>query len=236
MKDCVYLLRHSSGKVYVGQAAVLHKRILQHKTSLRRGDHSNPHLQRAYDLGGWEDFMVEVLEIGADDLDVREQFWIDFLHATNPEHGYNIAKIAGAPPREERFLSDEARRKMGASRGKGWNHTEATKATIRAAARRRWADPELRAKMSRAFKVPKPGAKGKKKPDLAKRLAKPFVVIAPDGTEYRGSNLKAFCQEHGIPYAGMASAARGAAGKGRARYFGRGRDRNTAGWQCEFKE
>lgn len=80
---------------YIGQAEDIEKRQIEHLTALRRGDHYNRHLQRAYDKYGEVSLSFAVLEETDGDLLLREQFWYDarveyrgrgaLLNAVRPE-------------------------------------------------------------------------------------------------------------------------------------------------------
>ena len=85
---------------YVGSSVNLEKRRAQHFSELRKGNHSNQRLQRAWDKYGQASFVFGALEVGIDveNLIPREQWWIDTIA---PE--YNIRKIVDlkAPPDDE---------------------------------------------------------------------------------------------------------------------------------------
>ena len=90
------ILNKNNHKVYIGSSKNLDKRLYLHKHTLKKGTHYNTHLQNAYIKYGVNDFSFEIIEI-VNDLDKlieREQFWIDFYNASNPDTGYNIRKIA----------------------------------------------------------------------------------------------------------------------------------------------
>lgn len=78
-------------KCYVGSSVDVKKRIAQHKSSLKRQEHQNGHLQNAWNKYGENSFMFEWVEI-TDDLENREQFWMDDMRVF--ELGYNLAPIA----------------------------------------------------------------------------------------------------------------------------------------------
>ena len=112
----IYAIRHTTdGKVYVGQARNIARRIRQH-TSKRS---QCTHIKNAIQAYGWGEFEVLVLE-AVDDfsiLDAREQHWIDTLNAANPNFGYNICPTVGS--RVDVPHSHEACAKMSeAKRGK----------------------------------------------------------------------------------------------------------------------
>lgn len=73
----------ASGKVYVGQAADVRRRWIQHRHELRRNKHHNSHLQRAYNCYGEASFrwiIVQIIEATRScETDKAEQWWADHL-------------------------------------------------------------------------------------------------------------------------------------------------------------
>ena len=80
-------------KHYVGQASDKLKRFREHKKTLRGNYHCNVLLQRAFNKYEEDKFIFVVLEnlLSCDQLNAREQHWIDLL---KPE--YNLAPVAGS--------------------------------------------------------------------------------------------------------------------------------------------
>ena len=79
MTQGVYQIRcTSTSKGYVGSALHIEKRWAVHRHHLRKGSHTNTHLQRAWNKYGEENFTFEILEQVAlrEDLLPREKFWI----------------------------------------------------------------------------------------------------------------------------------------------------------------
>lgn len=81
-------------KIYVGSSVNLHRRRIDHLTSLSRGTHDNSYLQRAFNKepDAFEFFVVEY--IAEDDLILIEQQYLDILW-DNCVNCYNIQKTAG---------------------------------------------------------------------------------------------------------------------------------------------
>lgn len=120
---CYKIVNHASGKLYIGSAVNLKRRLSRHLTDLRHGRHDNQHLQRAFDKDGEDAFTFEVIaycEPGS--LLDWEQAFID---ACEPE--YNICLTAGSCY--------------------GKKHTPETKAKIAAAAVGHTLSEESRAKI-----------------------------------------------------------------------------------------
>jgi len=93
MASGIYQIENQvNGKRYIGSAANLRRRWARHLNDLRRGEHHNRYLQRAFDKYGEEAFVFFILEnIEPENLIVREQRYLDTF---NPE--YNISPTAGS--------------------------------------------------------------------------------------------------------------------------------------------
>ena len=106
----IYRIDGPTGKFYVGSAASLSRRWIEHKRDLKRGTHGNAHLQASWNKHGAEAFNITVLELVDDKalLLEREQYWIDTLDAVNC--GYNILQVAGSRLGTEH--SEETKRKQ----------------------------------------------------------------------------------------------------------------------------
>ncbi len=149
MSAGIYRIDGPNRRFYIGSTKDLGRRKSRHWRMLRRGDHSNVHLQRAWNRYGEDAFSFAVLETVADTdrLLEREQFWLDLLRATL--FGYNIAAVAGAPTKGLK-ASEETRAKMSAS-AKGKKHgpmSEEQKAHYSALYKGRKLSEETRQRMS----------------------------------------------------------------------------------------
>lgn len=82
-----------NGKLYVGSSVNLDKRIYEHFRTLNKNEHSNIHLQRAFNKYGKENFVSEILDYVShkSELKYREQYWMDKY---NWDMLYNIAPFA----------------------------------------------------------------------------------------------------------------------------------------------
>ena len=115
-----------NGKVYVGSSRDVASRIINHRDRLAAGNHPNRHLQRAWHRHGAEAFVFAVIElVSPSEIWTREQFHIDQCGAADPAKGYNGVQHA-IPGRSKK--------------------SSAHRASMAAAARRRWAtmSPEVR--------------------------------------------------------------------------------------------
>lgn len=94
-------------------------RFRYHKYHLRKGDHHNPILQKAWNRFGEEAFLFEMLDHVTSECNLGEKEieWSENLHSFCHERGYNIA--------------DTGPHATGGMRGK--RHSEDTKKKLRAA-------------------------------------------------------------------------------------------------------
>lgn len=87
------IINTTNDKFYIGSAQNIKARWAEHRRDLRRGDHNNQHLQRAWNKYGAEAFVFTVLFSCTLDVFLdREQHCLDTLR---PE--YNVARDARAP-------------------------------------------------------------------------------------------------------------------------------------------
>lgn len=122
----VYSLTNTkTGNRYVGRAADLKGRKAWHFSALRKGRHTNPHIQADFNQHGQDSFEFKILQlIGSDDARIEtEQTFIN-----SPDFGYNMVRTArgGAPP-----ATEATRAKMRASHT-GKKHSPETVAKLAA--------------------------------------------------------------------------------------------------------
>lgn len=88
----VYVVIHTSGRVYVGSSLDIHKRFQAHQTYLRNNSHSSKNMQQDWDIDP-EGFSYEIIELETNRKirKQKEQFWIDFF---KPE--YNVTPYVEA--------------------------------------------------------------------------------------------------------------------------------------------
>jgi group I intron endonuclease len=82
---------------YIGSTSDLARRWSQHKVMLNGSRHHSDRLQMDWDLFSNIKFNFEILEYcEADDIILhdREQHWINYFDASNPEKGYNVESDA----------------------------------------------------------------------------------------------------------------------------------------------
>lgn len=169
-KGCgVYSILNSiNGKIYVGSAIILHRRLVDHIYFLNLGKHHSILLQRAWNKYGEEAFSFYVLEYcNKDQVVDREQYWIDLTNCADPECGYNISPTAGnclgvrhseevKLARSKRLKgikrSDEAKTNMSVARKGLKIHSEASKLKISLAGKARIISEATKLKLSAAGK------------------------------------------------------------------------------------
>lgn len=103
----------ANNKIYIGSSVNLQKRKRDHFYELRRNNHNNSKLQRAWNKYGEQAFIFEVLELVLfpEMLIDREQYWFDKLKPFGNK-GFNIALEAGHRVRLGRKHTPEAIEKM----------------------------------------------------------------------------------------------------------------------------
>lgn len=159
MKTGVYTITNTiNGKIYVGSALLtFNKRKNQHYSDLSLNKHSNPHLQRAYNKYGKDNFVFEILEYYNVDIAVdMENYWVNILNTRDQNIGYNI--LSPTNGRLGMKHSDESKQKMSISQA-GEKHRLYGK-TLSA---------EIKAKISESHKGLKHSEESKKKMSLSRK-------------------------------------------------------------------
>lgn len=120
-----------TGKVYVGSCAThIPHRWAQHKSLLRKGIHTNAHLQSAWDKYGASAFLFEVVEAWEPELCcAMEQYWINLLRSDNRDFGYNMKPVCKS---QLGFKHTEETKRMIAAHSSSWVRTPEHLAALRA--------------------------------------------------------------------------------------------------------
>lgn len=86
----------SNEKIYIGSAKNLKNRWSRHKNELRNNNHSNQYLQNSWNKYGEQSFEFTMLEIVDDinDLEDRENYYLNLMKSYKREVGYNILRKA----------------------------------------------------------------------------------------------------------------------------------------------
>lgn len=168
MSSGIYLIKHIiSGRLYVGSALSIPRRILEHRRDLRAGRHVNRRLQNAWNKYGPDAFDFSVLEAVDDPtrLIQCEQRWIDALKAAIKPN-FNISPTAGSllgvklsvATRAKMSAAHMGRKQSPESIAKvvavhlGAKRSPEARARISAAQRRRPMHPNTRAAIALAIK------------------------------------------------------------------------------------
>jgi len=113
----IYLIKNIiNGKIYIGQSNNIKIRWRSHRSLLKKGKHSNTHLQRSYDKHGKAAFSYIIYE-QTEDLNEREYYWIQFFIQNNIEL-YNcdlspLVKGSTRPPRSKEWCENISKCKKG---------------------------------------------------------------------------------------------------------------------------
>jgi group I intron endonuclease len=113
-KSGIYLIRNLiNGKVYVGKARCIYKRIKQHVTSLntKNGHSENDHLINSWHKHGRNSFdyvVLEYLPLDENLIKEKEIYYIQKYECLNPTKGYN--KISDSST--GLIVSEETRKKL----------------------------------------------------------------------------------------------------------------------------
>lgn len=91
----IYMIKNKvNNKAYIGQSNDIYGRWKEHICSLRKDNHYNNHLQRAWNKYGADNFdFIIIEECSEDRLDEREIYWIEKQHTY--DNGYNQTKGGG---------------------------------------------------------------------------------------------------------------------------------------------
>ena len=125
MNSGIYKITNQiNGKVYVGKASNLNSRKINHFWALEHNNHHNPHLQRAYNKYGKDNFVFEIICLCLkEELSLKEYEWVKKLRVNKNHLGYNIEII---DPDCKKYHSEDTKKKISASK-KGFKHSEETK-------------------------------------------------------------------------------------------------------------
>lgn len=120
------ILNTKTGKMYIGSATNIFKRLKWHKYTLYKNKHHSILLQRAWNKYGDNCFIFNILEeTNIDDLLKIEQLWLDASKCYIPKFGYNIYKIAGSP---SGYKPTKEAIEKSASKNRGRKDSDKTKA------------------------------------------------------------------------------------------------------------
>ncbi len=126
----VYLIAcRANGKVYIGSAKNIRKRMNVHLCHLRHREHSSHHLQRTWDKYGPDAFECRVLDECPLDIRIQwEQQYMDLYQSYDHTYGFNINPCA--KDQTGRKWTDEQRARQ-SERQRGVLASEECKARLR---------------------------------------------------------------------------------------------------------
>jgi group I intron endonuclease len=206
---CIYkIINVLNGKFYIGSAVDFKKRKARHIWRLRRGDHTNKHLQAAWGRYGEKAFVFAVVQevLKNEDILRIENAWLK--QHVGQMYCYNVAIDATAPMRGRSGRENPMW-------GRTFQHTKSAKLKIAAASKSRIQSDEEKEKRRvtmRGHNVPtetrfKISAAlsgegnywyGRKRPDHGVKVSRPVVAIEPNGRSTKYSSISVLRKVLGI--------------------------------------
>jgi group I intron endonuclease len=206
-KPGIYRLTcHINGKVYVGQAKSMFKRVRNHlytARSRRKATYHDYAIYQAINKYGIENFTADVLDV-LDKENIKlltqfEYYWFIALNAHISLSGYNIL-IPGCWGNVDQFLTPEKKKRKSEKLSRANINrypTEATRQRLSIAATGRKQTPEWVEKRISKIRGRPSSLKGRKKPD-----APPFI-LTPDQQQIAFlSNSRTLCLKFRSRYTG----------------------------------
>jgi predicted GIY-YIG superfamily endonuclease len=172
-------------KAYIGSSYQIHERWLEHYRELKKNQHNNDHLQRAWNKYGEDQFMVGVLEYTSkNNLFEREQVYLDRFKPFG-DAGFNILPRAGG-------------------REGGFTHTPEVRAQISAKTRGKKKSPEAIKNMI-AWRTLEP-----ERYELTLESNRiPVRLMSPDGEIVEIKGLRVFARKYGLDHQAVGKVLRG---------------------------
>jgi group I intron endonuclease len=103
------IINISNKKRYIGSSVNVHQRLQKHRSMLRKNYHQNRKLQNSWNKNSEKFFECYILEYcNNDDLEKREQFYIDTL---KPEFNITLIVERNILSKESRLLQSETRKR-----------------------------------------------------------------------------------------------------------------------------
>lgn len=193
----VYEIRNVvTNKRYIGQSSQKdQQRLWEHKTYLKKGNHQNRHLQRAWNKYGEDNFVISILENcnSLDELNRLETHYVNLYKTLDRKFGYNIRG-----PGDNKFMPEETKILLSKAKKGKPVHSEESKEKLREYAKNRIHSEESKQKRSEKLKGYVWSDEIRDQWAQSHR-AKPYpVLIGPDLTQYNVVNLTRFAKEHGL--------------------------------------
>ena len=146
-----------NGKIYIGQSIDIKQRFSSHKSNAFNKDFNYPlyNALRKYGIANFEFIIIEEV-ISIQNLDEREQYWLDHYKAYDRKVGYNIRIICDS---NRGLIHSEETKQLLSALGKGkiaWNkgipHTEETRKQMSESHKGKIVSDETRHKKSNIMK------------------------------------------------------------------------------------
>lgn len=95
IKSGIYYIENQiNNKKYIGQSNNIKDRWRRHISELNKNKHHNDYLQKSWNKYGENNFVFEIIEYcSIENLDDREQYWIDFYNTMDRGFGYNLKTV-----------------------------------------------------------------------------------------------------------------------------------------------
>lgn len=202
-----------NGNFYIGSADSFARREWQHKYTLRRNEHKNPHLQAAWNKYGEEMFVFEIVETipeGEDQL-VWEDKWL--RECVGKEDCYNVNTLATAPrlgltlsEESKAKISEKVRQAVAEGRGGAFVPSEETRQKMSDSMKgnrnaKGYKRSEAEREAIRQRTLGNQNWLGKKHTEEAKeKLRRPVIAILPDGSRREFKGIALAGEELGTPY------------------------------------
>jgi len=121
-KSGIYIIENIlTGKKYIGSSINCYDRIKRHFMDLNNGKHHSIYLQRCWKKYSSEHFRFKIIEeVNNEELEKREQHWLNFYKSYEKDKGYNICKIAGITTGYKH--TEKSRIKMSKTWKEKWNN------------------------------------------------------------------------------------------------------------------
>lgn len=193
----VYEIRNIvNDKRYVGQSSQKdQQRLWEHKTYLKKGNHQNRHLQRAWKKYGEENFVISILEecSSLDELNQLETYYVNLHQTLDRKFGYNIRG-----PGDNKFMPEETRLRISKSKLGISVHTPESIEKIRQYSKNKIHSQESREKRSQKLKGCIWSTEVRDQWAQSHRKDPYPILVSPDGQQYDVVNLTRFAKEHGL--------------------------------------
>lgn len=126
IKSGIYYIENQiNNKKYIGQSNNIKDRWRRHISELNKNKHHNDYLQKSWNKYGENNFVFEIIEYcSIENLDDREQYWINFYNTMDRDFGYNL-KTGGQNGGS--VMSDETKEKMSISVKNSYNNSNLRK-------------------------------------------------------------------------------------------------------------